>query len=131
MTAVTLNRLQALADTWSRRAAAIPRLGMIPGKTDVRASVNAATAITWDTAASELRTMLAAGEVPAADEHGWRTLTDAELDVIEMLMAGVKRAHESKEIAEIVMGWLRGVRDTGKVQVTVDHGHLPGQGAGR
>ena len=58
----------------------------------------------------------------------WRDLTSDELATVELLLADAIRARESMEpimatydepvkIAETVVGWLRGIRDTGRIQV--------------
>lgn len=59
----------------------------------------------------------------------WRDLTDEELAVVELLMTDAKFARESAlpvvafydepvKIMETAYGWLRGVRDTGRIQIS-------------
>jgi hypothetical protein len=126
-----LSRLQALADRWSREAAAAGIPDLIPGRLDPKVAVAVTDANRLDHCADELRAALAAGDVtePSGDAPPvWRVLTDAELATVELLMADAARARETMlpiavtydepaRIAETAYGWLRGVRDTGKVQV--------------
>lgn len=144
--ALLLRRLQDLADRWSREAAAASIPDLVPGRPDMKIAVAAADANRLDRCADELRVVLAGGDDlaknPDAPRPAWRVLTAAELEVVGLLMSDAQYACESMapievtygepaEIAQTVYGWLRGIRDTGKVQVKSDHGHLPDQGAGQ
>ena len=56
-------KLQALADRWSREAAAIHVPDLIPGKPDVRTAVAVADVQRLDQCAEELRDALAGGDL--------------------------------------------------------------------